>query len=244
MERDKDFLANYGKGRKRQKRKRKRLGNGILFGDIQALIQYFKKRDWMNLNDIKEELKGYFIYKNGTQYELGFKQGEDFKLIVDNIAYLGFKDTFTLTPIRYLLMQVNNNLLDPSIYVKDLADVIPVIDFQVFQDYDKRTLEINRHNDLLDKITGSKSIFNRKKDFKLIYVKNHNHLLQDKEQVGYYVIKGKEVVPIDSALLDDDYMANAVEVKDIDLVRNALRDSLVNQYKAAYLQEVNKYQNI
>ena len=37
MERDKDFL---------NKRKRKRkIGDNILIGDIQALIQYFKKRD-------------------------------------------------------------------------------------------------------------------------------------------------------------------------------------------------------
>ena len=89
MERDKDFLNNYGKGRKTHKRKRKRkIGDNILIGDIQALIQYFKKRDWMNLNEIKEELKGYFIYKNGRDYELAIKEGEDFQLITTKWIYI------------------------------------------------------------------------------------------------------------------------------------------------------------
>lgn len=198
----------------------------------------------MKLEDIKEELKGYFIYKNGRDYELGFKKGEDFQLITNNINYLSFKEEFTLTPIRYLLLQINQNLLDPVTYIKDLGDVIPVIDFQVFQDYDIRESEIKNYKELLNKITGSKSIFNRKKDFKLIYVKSHNHLLQDGDQVGYYVIKNKEVIPIDSALLDKDYMAEAVEVKEISLIRKALKDNLKNEFSEAYVEEVEKYNNI
>ena len=83
----------------------------------------------MKLNEIKKDLKGYFIYKNKQDYELGLKEGDNFKLITDNVNYLSFKERFTLTPIRYLLIQVNNNLLDPLTYVDDLADVIPVIDF-------------------------------------------------------------------------------------------------------------------
>lgn len=198
----------------------------------------------MNLNEIKEELKGYFIYKNGRDYELAIKEGADFQLITNNINYLGFKETFTLSPIRYLLLQCNNQLLDPCNYINDLSEVVPVIDFQVFHDYDNRAKQIDIYKKLLNQITGSKSIFNRKKDFKLIYVKSHNHLLQEDDQVGYYVIKENEVIPINEGLLDKDYISNAVEVKEIDLIRKALKDDLKNEYEPAYLREVKKYQDI
>ena len=196
----------------------------------------------MKLNEIKQALNGYFIYKNKQDYELGFKEGKDFKLIKNNVNYLSFKERFTLTPIRYLLVQVNNNLLDPLTYVDDLADVIPVIDFDVFTQYDDRDNEIKQHTDLLTEIQQSKSIFGRKKDFKLIYVKTHNYLDDNKEQIGYYVIKDSKVVPVDADLLDD--TAEAVEVKHLQSLKNALKDSLVNEYTEKYEQECRKWDSL
>ena len=198
----------------------------------------------MKLDEIKQELKGYFIYRNKQDYELAFRQGNDFKILDKNIDYLSFKDRFTLTPIRYLLMQVNNQLLDPLHYVDDLSEVIPVIDFNIFYEYDNREQEINNHKEIINQIVESRSIFNRKKDFKLVYVKSHNHLLQDKEQVGYYIIKNKEVVPIDSALLDDDYISNAVEVDNIDSLKKALKDDLINQYTEKMKEEQSKWYSL
>lgn len=198
----------------------------------------------MKLDEIKQELKGYFIYKDKGVYELGLKQGRNYRLITDNIDYLSFKDKFTLTPIRYLLMQINQQLLDPLTYVNDLSDVIPVIDFSIFQEYDNRELEIDNHRELLNQIIESRSIFNRKKDFKLVYVKSHNYLLQDREQVGYYVIKDNDVVPIDSALLEDDYIKNAVEVKNLDSLKKALKDDLINQYTEKYKEEIRKWESL
>ena len=198
----------------------------------------------MKLDEIKQELKGYFIYRNKQDYELGLRQGNDFRLITDNIDYLSFKDKFSLTPIRYLLMQVNHQLLDPLHYVNDLSDIIPVIDFNIFNEYDNRNAEIEEHKELLNQIVESRSIFNRKKDFKLVYVKSHNHLLQDKEQVGYYVIKDNDVVPIDSALLEDDYISNAVEVKNLDSLKKALKDDLINQYFESYKEEIRKWESL
>ena len=198
----------------------------------------------MKLDEIKQELKGYFIYRNKQDYELGLRQGNDFRLITDNIKYLSFKDMFDLTPIRYLLMQVNHQLLDPLHYVNDLSDIIPVIDFNIFNEYDNRNAEIEEHKELLNQIVESRSIFNRKKDFKLVYVKSHNHLLQDKEQVGYYVIKDNDVVPIDSALLEDDYISNAIEVKNLELLRKALKDDLINQYFESYKEEIRKWESL
>ena len=198
----------------------------------------------MKLDEIKQELKGYFIYRNKQDYELGLRQGNDFRLITDNVEYLSFKDRFNLTPIRYLLMQVNQQLLDPLHYVNDLSDIIPVIDFNIFNEYDNRNAEIEEHKELLNQIVESRSIFNRKKDFKLVYVKSHNHLLQDKEQVGYYVIKDNDVVPIDSALLEDDYISNAIEVKNLELLRKALKDDLINQYFESYKEEIRKWESL
>ena len=198
----------------------------------------------MKLDEIKQELKGYFIYRNKQDYELAFRQGNDFKILDKNIDYLSFKDKFTLTPIRYLLMQVNHQLLDPLHYVNDLSDVIPVIDFNIFYEYDNREQEINNHKEIINQIIESKSIFNRKKDFKLVYVKSHNHLLQDREKVGYYIVKDNDVVPIDSALLDEDYISNAVEVKNLDSLKKALKDDLINQYTEKYKEEQSKWYSL
>lgn len=198
----------------------------------------------MKLDEIKQELKGYFIYKNKQDYELGLRQGKDYRLITDNINYLSFKDRFTLTPIRYLLMQINHQILNPELYVDDLSDVIPVIDFNIFQEYDNRELEITNHKEILNQISSSRSIFNRKKDFQLISVKSHNHLLQDKKQIGYYVIKNNDIVPIAEELLEETYINNAVEVNSIDELRNALKDDLINQYEKNLKEEISKWDSL
>ena len=198
----------------------------------------------MKLDEIKQELKGYFIYRNKQDYELGLRQGNDFKLITDNITYLTLKDKLEISPIRNALIQINNNLLDPTMFITDLSYVLPVIDFNIFNEYDNRNAEIEEHKELLNQIVESRSIFNRKKDFKLVYVKSHNHLLQDKEQVGYYVIKDNDVVPIDSALLEDDYISNAIEVKNLELLRKALKDDLINQYFESYKEEISKWESL
>ena len=195
----------------------------------------------MKLDEIKAELKGYFIYKNNREYELGVKTDNDFRLLTENIQYLSFKDRLELTPIRYLLIQINNNLIDPTTYISDLSYVLPVIDFQVFQDYDNRNAEIEKHRELLNQIQDSKSIFGKKK-FKLVYVKSHNFLDNSREQVGYYVIKDGEVVHIDSALLDN--TDNAVEVKNLDTLKNALKDDLINQYDENYKEECMKWDSL
>ena len=198
----------------------------------------------MKLNEIKQELKGYFIYRNNADYELAIRQGNDIKLITDNISVLSFKDRFELTPIRYLLMQINNQLLDPLTYINELSEVLPVIDFRTFQLYDDREIEIARHKELLNQISESKSIFGRKKDFKLVYVESHNHLYPDKEQKGYYVIKNNDVIPIETALLDDYNLDAAIEVKHLDDLKKALKDDLTNQYKEIYEQACREWDSL
>ena len=196
----------------------------------------------MKIDEIKKELGSYFIYRNRTEYKLGCKNGADYELITENVIYQSFTDKHELTPIRYLLMQINNQLLEPKTYVTDLSDVIPVIDFEVFTNYDNRNNEIDKHKQLLEHIKGSKSIFGKKKDFKLIYVKEHNFLDHTNEQVGYYVIKDNAVVPIDAALIDN--VDNAVEVENLQDIKKALQDDLVNQYSENYKEQCRKWDSL
>ena len=196
----------------------------------------------MKIDEIKEELKGYFIYRNRTEYELGVKEGSGYRLITDNVKYNSFTNNYELTPIRYLLMQINHQLLNPESHITELSTVIPIVDFEVFTNYDNRNAEIERNKQLLEHIKGSKSIFGKKKDFKLIYVENHNFLDIEREQIGYYVIKDNEVVPIDSALLDN--VDNAVKIDNLQDVKKALKDDLNNQYSEIYKEECRKWDSL
>ena len=196
----------------------------------------------MKIDDIKKELHGYFIYRNRREYYLGFKDGADYELVTNNVKYSTLTDVVEITPMAYLLRQINNQLLDPKTYVTDLTTVIPVIDFEVFTDYDNRNNEIDKHKQLLEHIKGSKSIFGKKKDFKLIYVKEHNFLDHTNEQVGYYVIKDNAVVPIDAALIDN--VDNAVEVENLQDIKKALQDDLVNQYSENYKEQCRKWDSL
>ena len=191
----------------------------------------------MNLEEIKHELKGYFLYRINHSRQLALKTGNDFNVITGEIEYRTLTDNFKLTPIRYLIMQVNNQLLDPLAYVTDLSEVLPVIDFEVFINYDNRNNEIEKHKQLLETIKESKSIFGKKKDFKLIYIKSKREKSAD-----YYVIKEKKVVPIDSNLIDT--TENAVEVTNIRDVENALKDDFVNGYTEKYKEECMKWDSL
>ena len=127
--------------------------------------------------------------------------------------------------------------MNPAIVVTELTDVLELIDFNIFNQYDKRELEIKKHKAILEKIRSSKSIFGRKKDFKLIYVELKDIIAKGERH--YYVIKDNDAVAIDSALLDD--VGNAVEVENIDDVRKALKDDFVNLYSEKYKQECRKW---
>lgn len=195
----------------------------------------------MKLEDIKTELKGYFIHRQDHIRTLAVKQDKDFKLITDNIPYQTIDNTkYELTPTRYLLMQINNQLLDPTARIEDLSDILEVIDFNIFDDYDTREIEIDRHKRILDKIQNSKSIFGRKKDFKLIYTESKGIIGNGERK--YYVIKSGDVVPIDSALLDS--TDNAIEVTDIEDVKQALADDFINLYSEKYNAECRKWDSL
>ena len=193
----------------------------------------------MKLNDIEKELNGYFIYRESHQRELALKQGENYELITKEIPFyqMNFKETYLLKPLEYLRMQINSNILDPTTFVKNVDEVLPIVDFNIFHRYDKRADEIKQHKALIEKIQGSKSIFGKRKDYKLIFVAGSG-LSEDK----YFVVKESDVVPVDVALIDD--KTDAVEVENISEVKRALQDTFENEYSEKYKQEVEKWNSI
>ena len=196
----------------------------------------------MKLEEIKQELKGYFIYRYGRGQTLALRDNDNFKLFTEEIEYRTIKEQYKISPMYYLVMQINNQLLDPTIHIKGLSEVLPIIDFKVFDDYDSRNLEIENHKQLLNQIKESKSIFGRKKDFKLIYVKKPKSNIYSDTPIDYYVIKDNEVVPIDKSLIDD--VKNAIGVISLDEVKKALKEDFTNRYDNNYKRELDKWNSL
>lgn len=196
----------------------------------------------MKLEEIKQELKGYFIYRYGRGQTLALRDNDNFKLFTNEIEYQTIKEKYRLSPMYYLVIQINNQLLDPTIHIKELSEVLPIIDFKVFDDYDSRNLEIENHKQLLNQIKESKSIFGRKKDFKLIYVKKPKSNIYSDTPIDYYVIKDNEVVPIDKSLIDD--VKNAIGVISLDEVKKALKEDFTNRYDNKYKRELDKWNSL
>lgn len=188
----------------------------------------------MKLEEIKHELKGYFLYKNRREHTLAKRDNEDFKLLTNDIEYRTINETFMITPKYYLLMQIQNQLLDPTVVVNDLSEVLPVIDFHIFELYDKRNQEIEKYKTILEQIKDSKSIFGRKKDFKLIAIKSSS-IIDKNTKIDYYIIKDNQAVPIESALIEN--TDNAIEISNLHDLKNALRDNLVNQHYEKYNEQ-------
>ncbi len=195
----------------------------------------------MKLEEIKQELKGYFIYRYGRGQTLALRDNDNFKLFTEEIEYRTIKEQYELSPMYYLVMQINNQLLDPTIHIKELSEVLPIIDFKVFDDYDNRNLEIENHKQLLNQIKESKSIFGRKKDFKLIFTEK-NVLNSNQKEKNYFVIKDNEVVPIDKSLIDD--VKNAIGVISLNEVKKALKEDFTNIYENNYQRELNKWNSL
>ena len=195
----------------------------------------------MKLEEIKQELKGYFIYRYGRGQTLALRDNDNFKLFTDEIEYQTIKEKYRLSPMYYLVIQINNQLLDPTIHIKELSEVLPIIDFKVFDYYDSRNLEIENHKQLLNQIKESKSIFGRKKDFKLIFTEK-NVLNSNQKEKNYFVIKDNEVVPIDKSLIDD--VKNAIGVISLNEVKKALKEDFTNIYENNYQRELNKWNSL
>ncbi len=190
----------------------------------------------MKLNNIKKELKGYFL--NRFIYT-GDNVTEDLCKKIDDTHYevLGNVDTpnGVIRAYTNCLNQINNQLLDPGLYVCSLSEVLPVINGNIFQDYYRRAKQIEKHNSWLECVKTDKNKHN-----------NGNHLVKwkDKKFLKYAFVYDKELVEINEILLSDNDKANAVIIKYPKLLRKALKDDLNNEYESAYLKEVKKYKNI
>ena len=187
----------------------------------------------MTLETIQDQLSGYFInrYK-----QLGGKNSDILckKINSNNYEVLDNINTPNglMTAMDLLLVQVNNQILDPSVSICSLDEILPVINADVFETYYMRERKIQQHIDLCQQF------------------ETEENELSDGRYLVYYVKRGTKIYAIvhdDSLteypanLLNDEQLAKAIRVEYPKLLRTALRDELNNKYESAYQKEVEKY---
>lgn len=190
----------------------------------------------MNLDTIKHELKGYFINKvistGGVAKETLCKK-------IDNADYVVCENMDTPNGIKtaydHCLNQINNQILDPSVSICSLSEVLPVIHGNVFDSYKMRERRIEQHIDWADCVEREENQFQPNK-----------YVVKNKKPKGftYWIVDGEKLTEINEDILSDDLKENAVLIKYPKLLRTALKDNLINEYEEQYLEEVTKYNNI
>ena len=187
----------------------------------------------MNIDTIKAELNGYFI--NRFEHN-GEKVSEALCRKINNYDYEVLDNVRTpnglMSAMDLLLAQVNNQILDPTVSICSLDEILPTVKSNVFETHKMRERKIQQHIDLCQS------------------VETEENELSDGRYLVYYVKRGTKIYAIvhdDSLteypanLLDDEQLAKAIRVEYPKLLRTALRDDLINQYDKAYDKEVEKY---
>ena len=190
----------------------------------------------MKTNTIQNHLKGYFINRiehNGEKVsdklckKINNKEFE----VLDNIK----TPRGLLTANEHFLNQLNNQIVDPSVCICSLSEVLPVICGNVFELYRLRERKIEQHIKWANCVEREDNQFQPNK-----------HVVKWKKpkRVIYAIVDGDKLTEIDGDLLSDQLKEKAVPIKYPKLLRTALKDELLNEYEPAYLQEVKKYKNI
>ena len=205
----------------------------------QSILRNSSRGQIMKIETIKKQLQGYFINKtefNGmdTSEKLCKKIDDStFKTLEPVTTYYG-----TVSAYKNCLKQVNNQILSPETAIVSLSEILPVINANRFDDYKRRSDQIQRYKDLLAEVmTPSNEI------------SQGRFLIKWKIPRGfkYGIIYNDEVSEVPEALLTSQDIATAITVKYPKLVRKALKDyqkGFENKYKSAYLEEVKKYHKI
>ena len=189
----------------------------------------------MDIKEIKHELQGYFINRishNGEKVSenLCKKNGNDYEVLRAVETPNGLMSAYDL-----LLNQVNNQILDPSISICKLSEILPVINGEVFENYKRREKTIEKHIEWCNCVETEENEYS---DGKFIVKKK-----QPKGFI-YFIVDGDKLTEIPGDLLDDNQKENAVRISYPKLLKKAISDRLENEFESAYLEEVEKYQSI
>ena len=190
----------------------------------------------MNIEDIKSQLTGYFINRISHN---GEKVSENLCKKIDGNDYEVLRPVNTpnglLSAYDLLLTQVNNQLLDPSVSICYLSEILPVINGNIFETYKQREKTIEKHISWCDCVESEENEYS---DGKFIVKKK-----QPKGFI-YFIVDGDKLTEIPGDLLDDNQKENAVRISYPKLLRKALSDDLNNEFEPSYLAEVSKYKSI
>lgn len=189
----------------------------------------------MDIDTIKQNLSGYFINRvdlNGEIRERLCKKidGNEYEVLRAVETPNGLMSSSDL-----LLQQINNQILDPSVSVCSLTEVLPVINGTIFELYNMREKKIEKHISWCNCVESEE---NELSDGKYVIK------FKKGKKINYAVVDGSKLIDIDGDLLDTNIKLNAVQIRYPKLLKVAISDDLNNQYEEAYLQEAKKYNAI
>lgn len=191
----------------------------------------------MNIKQIKEELKGYFLL-NGNTIAKKISDTE-IKTYEEPLYILEANEYVKYTPQRLLLSNIQHMVINPDDMgkIRDLNKVLPTINLRIFTKYDARATKIAKNKQVLEKLESfkPKSLLGRK----------NNILVRISNSDDFYVVdlKERELVKVDSKLVSSN-LEDAVVFDNYSTINNALRDSLENEYDSAYKKELEKWNKL
>ena len=189
----------------------------------------------MKLEDIKSQLNGYFINRishNGEKVSenLCKKNGNDYEVLRPVNTPNGLLSAYDL-----LLTQVNNMILDPSVSICYLSEILPTVNGSVFEIYKMREKTIEKHIELCQSVETEENEYSEGK-----------YIVKKKQPKGfsYFLVDGDKLTEIPGEILDDTQKEKAVRISYPKVLLKALQDDLTNEFESAYLEEVEKFQSI
>lgn len=190
----------------------------------------------MKIDTIKNHLKGYFI--NRIEHTDG-RVSETLCRKINNAEYETLEAVKTpsgnVTASVNLLNQINNQILNPSICICSLEEILPVINGRIFDLYEARERKIDKYIKWCSCVESDDNEF-----------VNGKYIVKWKKPrgFGFGIVDGDKLTEIDGDIFDDQQRKSAVFIKYPKLLRTALKDDLINQYEDEYLHEVRRYHEI
>ena len=190
----------------------------------------------MEIDTIKHQLNGYFI--NRMEYD-GDQVFETLCKKIDGDKYETLDNVMTpsgeISASDLLLRQINNQILNPSVCICSLKEILPVINGRLWEVYENREKEIEKHINCCSAVETDDNEFIKGK-----------YIVKWKRPRGFAfgIVDGNKLTEIDGDIFDDQQRKSAVRIKYPKLLIKALKDDLLNHFEDEYLREIKKYNDI